>query len=362
MNKKRHIRIFAFGGNEVSPVGLTDEKGKAIIPDIAMQWRRTSETCKHIARIIKQYPDDIYVITHGNGPQVGNVFLRSEYSRPILPPIPLDVCGSDTQGSMGYMIGQILGNELQTQGIKKTIVGIVTQVVVSKDDPGFQNPTKYIGPSYTKEEAEKRIKEDGWAMKLYKKDDKGNEIWRKVVPSPEPLDIVEIEAVEAAIEKGFIPITVGGGGIPVIEVKPDHEGKFNCNYGITFKNGEGVKIYSGVEAVIDKDLASSLLGRMLIDRARKRGEEFDVTFTIFTGEDGAKLNYQKPNQVDLRRLTLEEAKKYHNEGHFPPGSMGPKISAIIKFLEGGGKIAYISLTEKYLETLEGKAGTTIVRE
>lgn len=359
---KKHIRIFAFGGNEVSPVGLTDEKGKPIIPDIAMQWKRTSETCKHIVRIIKQFPDDIYVITHGNGPQVGNVFLRSEYSRPILPPIPLDVCGSDTQGSMGYMIGQILGNELRANGIDKTVVGIVTQVVVDKNDPAFQNPTKYIGPSYTREEAEERMKKDGWVMKLYKKDDKGNEIWRKVVPSPEPLDIVEIEAVEAAIEKGFIPITVGGGGIPVVEVEPDEKGEFKCNYEIVFRNGKGTKIYNGVEAVIDKDLATSLLGRMLIQRAKERGEDVDVTFTIFTGEDGAKLYYQTPQQVDLRRLTLEEAKKYYNEGHFPPGSMGPKILAIIKFLEGGGKIAYISLTEKYLETLEGKAGTTVVRE
>lgn len=362
MANKKHIRIFAFGGNEVSPVGLTDKNGKPIIPDIAMQWKRTSETCKHIARIMKQYPDDIYVITHGNGPQVGNVFLRSEYSRPILPPIPLDVCGSDTQGSMGYMIAQILGNELRANGINKTIVGIVTQVVVDKNDPGFQNPTKYIGPSYTREEAEERMKKDGWVMKLYKKDDKGNEIWRKVVPSPEPLDIVEIEAVEAAIEKGFIPITVGGGGIPVVEVEPDEKGEFKCNYEIVYKNGKDTKIYSGVEAVIDKDLATSLLGRMLIQRAKARGEDVDVSFTIFTGEDGAKLYYQTPQQVDLRRLTLEEAKKYYNEGHFPPGSMGPKILAIIKFLEGGGKIAYISLTEKYLETLEGKAGTTIVRE
>ncbi len=359
---KKHIRIFAFGGNEVSPVGLTDEKGKPIIPDIAMQWKRTSETCKHIVKIMKQFPDDIYVITHGNGPQVGNVFLRSEYSRPILPPIPLDVCGSDTQGSMGYMIGQILGNELRANGINKTVVGIVTQVVVDKNDPGFQNPTKYIGPSYTREEAEERMKKDGWVMKLYKKDDKGNEIWRKVVPSPEPLDIVEIDAIEAAIEKGFIPITVGGGGIPVVEVEPDEKGEFKCSYEIVFKNGKGTKIYNGVEAVIDKDLATSLLGRMLIQRAKARGEDVDVTFTIFTGEDGAKLYYQTPQQVDLRRLTLEEAKKYYNEGHFPPGSMGPKILAIIKFLEGGGKIAYISLTEKYLETLEGKAGTTIVRE
>ncbi|MGB9769386.1 MULTISPECIES: carbamate kinase [Caldisericum] len=358
----KEVRIFAFGGNEVSPVGLTDEKGKPIIPDIAMQWARTHETSKHIAKIVEAFPNDTYVITHGNGPQVGNVFLRSEYSRPILPPIPLDVAGADTQGAMGYMIAQILGNELRARGINKTIVGIVTQVVVDKNDPGFQNPTKYIGPSYTKEEAEERMKKDGWVMKLYKKDDKGNEIWRKVVPSPEPLDIVEFEAIVNAIEAGFIPITVGGGGIPVVEVEPDEEGNYKANYGMVFKDGKNAKIYRGVEAVIDKDLASALLGTMLIKWAKDHGEDLDVTLTIFTGEDGAKLNYQKPNQVDLRYLTLEEAKKLYAEGHFPPGSMGPKILACIKFLEGGGKKAYISLTSKYLETLEGKAGTTIVRE
>jgi carbamate kinase len=358
----RQIRIFAFGGNEVSPVGLTDASGKAIIPDIAMQWRRTSETSKHIAKIIETFPNDSYVLTHGNGPQVGNVLLRSEYSRPILPPIPLDVCGSDTQGSMGYMIAQILGNELISRGLNKRVVGIVTQVVVNKDDPGFKNPTKYIGPSYTKEEAMERASRDGWTVKLYKKDDKGNEIWRKVVPSPDPLDIVEFDLVEAALEEGMIPITVGGGGIPVIKIEPDETGAFKCNYDITFKNGYDGSIYTGVEAVIDKDLASALLGTMLIKRAKEKGEDVEVTLTIFTGEDGAKLNYQKPDQIDLRHLTLEEAKKYHSEGHFPAGSMGPKIAAIIKFLEAGGKKAYISLTTKYLETIEGKAGTTIIRE
>jgi len=359
---KKQVRIFAFGGNEVSPVGLTDEKGKPIIPDIAMQWRRTKETCEHISNIVNSFPDDSYVITHGNGPQVGNVLLRSEYSRPILPPLPLDVCGADTQGSMGYMIAQILGNQLKVKGISKQVVGIVTQVVVDKNDPAFKNPTKFIGPPYTKEEAMERARTDGWIVKLYKKDDRGNEIWRKVVPSPEPLDIVEIDLVEAALERGMIPITVGGGGIPVVLEEPDENGVYHSNYGFTFKDGKDLKIYRGVEAVIDKDLASALLGTMLIKRAKERGEDVDVTLTIFTGEDGAKLYYQKPNQVDLRYLTLEEAKKYYSEGHFPPGSMGPKILAMMKFLEGGGKKAYISLTSKYLETLEGKAGTTIVRE
>ncbi len=359
---KNQVRIFAFGGNEVAPVGLVDKNGKAIIPDIAMQWKRTRETCEHIANIVSSFPEDSFILTHGNGPQVGNVLLRSEYSRPILPPLPLDVCGSDTQGSMGYMLAQILENRLKTKGIDKQVVGIVTQVVVGKDDPGFQNPTKFIGPPYTKEEAMDRAQKDGWIVKLYKKDEIGNEIWRKVVPSPVPLDIVEIDIVEAALERGMIPITVGGGGIPVVEVKPDENGVYHTNYGITFKDGKDMKIYNGVEAVIDKDLASALLGTMLIKRARERGEEVDVTLTIFTGEDGAKLHYQKPDQIDLRHLTLEEAKKYYSEGHFPVGSMGPKILAITKFLEGGGKKAYISLTSKYLETIEGKAGTTIVRE
>jgi carbamate kinase len=359
---KRHIRIFAFGGNEVSPVGLVDEKGKAVIPDIAMQWKRTRETCEHISNIVNSFPEDSFILTHGNGPQVGNVLLRSEYSRPILPPLPLDVCGADTQGSMGYMLAQILGNQLKAKGVEKNVVGIVTQVVVDKNDPGFQNPTKYIGPSYTKEEAMERAQKDGWVVKLYKKDGKGSEIWRKVVPSPVPLDIVEIDLVEAALEKGMVPITVGGGGIPVVLEEPDENGVYRNNYGITFKDGKGLKMYRGVEAVIDKDLASALLGTMLIKRAKEKGEDVDVTLTIFTGEDGAKLHYQKPDQIDLRHLTLEEAKKYYSEGHFPAGSMGPKILAIIKFLEGGGKKAYISLTSKYLETIEGKAGTTIVRE
>jgi carbamate kinase len=358
----RQIRIFAFGGNEVAPVGLVDEHGKAIIPDIATQWRRTRETCGSIADIVNSFPEDDYILTHGNGPQVGNVLLRSEYSRPILPPLPLDVCGADTQGSMGYMLAQILANQLKTKGINKHVVGIVTQVVVDKDDPGFQKPTKFIGPSYTREQAMERARIDGWAVKLYKKDDAGNEIWRKVVPSPVPLDIVEIDLVEAALERGMVPITVGGGGIPVVLEEPDEDGAYHSNYGFTFSDGSELKIYRGVEAVIDKDLASALLGTMLIKRAKDKGEDVDVTLTIFTGEDGAKLHYQKPDQVDLRHLTLEEAKRYYAEGHFPDGSMGPKILAIVKFLEGGGKKAYISLTSKYLETLEGRAGTTIVTE
>ncbi|MBI4669924.1 MAG: carbamate kinase [Elusimicrobia bacterium] len=366
----RHLRIFAFGGNEVSPVGLTDPKtGKPIIPDIALQWQRTAETCKMVADIIQKHPDDLYIMTHGNGPQVGNILLRAEYSRPILPSLPLDVCGADTQGAMGYMLAQ-LGNELKTRGIEKIVASVVTQVVVDKNDPDFQNPSKYVGPSYAKQEAMERKEKEGWSVKLYKKDDKGKEVWRRVVPSPVPMDIVEIEAVEAMLKAGIIPITVGGGGIPVALAGPIVDnGKeiYKCNYDMKFarkyKPGQkNLKIYTGVEAVIDKDLASALLGNMLLKRAKARGEDMEVSLAIFTGEDGAKLNYQKPDQIDLRKLTAKEAEELYNRkpSPFPAGSMGPKIKAAIKFVQDGGHVACISKTELFEKTLAGAAGTTIV--
>jgi carbamate kinase len=224
-----------------------------------------------------------------------------------------------------------------------------------------------VGPTYSKEEALDRKAKDGWAVKLYKKDAAGKELWRRVVPSPVPTDIVEIEAVEALIKAGIIPVTVGGGGIPVSVVAPKAEGAndvYEVNYGIKFKKAKGKPeaIYSGVEAVIDKDLASALLGNMLLRRAKAQGEEYLVTPTIFTGEDGAKLNYQKPDQVDLRKLTLKEAQEIYNRKPcpFPAGSMGPKIKAAIKFIEEGGQAAYISKTELFDKTLVGTAGTTIV--
>jgi len=364
---KRTLRIFAFGGNEVSPTGLKDAKGQAIVPDIAMQWQRTAQTCRMVADIIEQHPKEQFVLTHGNGPQVGNILLRSEHSRGILHMIPLDICGADTQGAMAYMMAQ-LNNELQSRGIAKRVGGLVTQVVVDKDDPGFKDPTKYIGSAYSRAEAMGFKEREGWQVKLYKKDTFGNEIWRKVVASPVPKDIVEIDAVEALLNAGIIPITVGGGGIPVIEVAPKVEGDkevYDCNYSVSFtrpsKAGQKpMPVYTGVEAVIDKDLASALLGNMLYKRAKARGEDMDVSLTIFTGEDGAKLNYQKPNQVDLRRLTVAEAEKLYAEGHFPAGSMGPKIKAAMEFVKNGGTVAYITKTELFEQTLQGKAGTTIV--
>jgi carbamate kinase len=366
---KKIIRIFAFGGNEVSPVGLKDKNGKQVNPDIPMQWQRTAETVKNVANIFERHPEDYYVLTHGNGPQVGNVLLRSEYARNFLFPLPLDVCVSDTQGSMAYMIAQV-NNELNIRGIDNIVAGLVTQVVVKQDDPDFKSPSKYIGPSYTREEAEERMIKEGWIMKCYKKDSSGAEIWRRVVPSPKPIDIVEIDAIEAMIEKRIIPITVGGGGIPVKEVQPeiiDGFEVYKCNYGVeykrAYKSGEKpLKMYTGVEAVIDKDLASALLGNMLYNRAKSRGEDVEVTLTIFTGEDGIKINYQKPDQKDIRVIKVGELEKLYNDmpSEFPAGSMGPKVKAVIEFMKNGGSKAYISKTELFEETLLGKAGTTVI--
>jgi len=357
----KRIRIFALGGNEVSPIDIKDEDGNPVRADIPMQWQRTADTCKEIANIIEEFPEDSFIITHGNGPQVGNILLRAEHSLDILPPLPLDVCGADSQGAIGYMIGQLLNNELRTRNIKRNVDTIVTQVVVDRNDPNFKNPTKFIGPAFTKEEALERKEKAGWIVKPYKKDPKGYEIWRRVVPSPQPIDIVELSLVQSALKKGIIPITVGGGGIPVVEVEADDHGIYECNYDINFKSEKKLKIFTGVEAVIDKDLASALLGTLLIQGYKRYGENIEVMLTIFTAEDGAKLNYQKPDEKDLRLVTLKELEKYYKEGHFPPGSMGPKIKAIINFMEGGGERAYISLTKKYKQTIKGKAGTTIVK-
>ncbi|HUT85213.1 MAG TPA: carbamate kinase [Elusimicrobiales bacterium] len=368
MNK--NLRIFAFGGNEVSPSGITDPlTGKSIIADIPMQWEKTIQTCRKIADIICRHPDDLFILTHGNGPQVGNILLRSQYARPILHGMPLDVCVASTQGTMTYMIAQ-LNNELAMRAIKRQACGIVTQVVVNAGDPAFKNPAKFIGPAYSKKEAFEYKEKDGWDIKLYKKDSIGNEIWRRVVASPNPLDIVELGAIEALLEKGIIPITVGGGGIPVIKARTKvigDEEVYEAGHEIIFKRkfnpkNEPASVYCGVEAVIDKDLASALLGVKLIEKAKIKGKKSEVTLTIFTGEDGAKLNYQQPNEKPLRKLTVKEAEKLLNlkPCPFPAGSMGPKIQSAVNFIKGGGKAAYITKTELFEDTLKGISGTTIV--
>lgn len=364
----QHLRIFALGGNQVSPSGRTDpHTGKPIIPDVAAQWRHTAETCECLADIIRQHPLDWYVLTHGNGPQVGNILLRAELAKGAIHSLPLDVAVADTQGAMGYMLAQ-LRNSLAIHGLERVVAETVMQVLVDRDDPDFQDPTKFIGPPYSYEDAHAYARTSGWLVKPYKMDDQGNEIWRRVVPSPVPLDIVELDVVETNLRAGMIPIGIGGGGMPVVEVVPaveDGEEIYRCNYGITLrrpyrKEVPPARIYRGVEAVIDKDLASSLLGVMLIERARARGEELHASLTIFTDVDGAKLDYQQPSQRDLRVLALSEARALYDAGRFPPGSMGPKVLALIRFLEGGGDEGYITRVEDLGQTLQGKRGTSIL--
>jgi carbamate kinase len=307
------IAVVAIGGNS-----LIKDKDHQTVPD---QFAATRETCIHIADMIEQGWE--VIITHGNGPQVGFILMRSELASHVLHTVPLDSCGADTQGAIGYMIQQSLGNEFQKRDIQKPVVTVVTQVVVDKDDPAFENPTKPIGPFYDEARAKRYRDEEGWHIM----EDAGRG-WRRVVPSPIPMHIVEQEAIKALIGLGFVVIGVGGGGIPVVE----EDGSLR-----------------GVEAVIDKDYASGLLAT---------GINADL-FLISTAVEKVALNYGKPNQVDLDRMTLSEAKNYLREGHFPPGSMGPKIKAVIKFLEEGGKEALITSPENLARALRGETGTRI---
>ena len=270
------------------------------------------------------------------------------------------------QGSMGYMLAQ-LTNNLKLLGVNRIAAETVTRVVVDKNDPNLFNPTKFIGPSYTKDEALKKQSDENHLMKFYKKNGNDIELWRRVVPSPHPVDIVEINVIENNMLAGIIPIAVGGGGIPVVKVLPEIIGDeeiYKCNFEITYKrkynlSNEPIDIYTGIEAVVDKDLATSLLGKILIERAESREENIEVQFIIFTDVDGVKLNYQKYDQKDLRHLSLAEVKKLYEQGVFPPGSMGPKIEASINFLESGGKKVIITKAALYKETLRGNAGTVI---
>ncbi len=307
------VAVVAIGGNS-----LIKDKDHQTVPD---QFAATRETCVHIADMIEQ--DWEVVITHGNGPQVGFILMRSELASHVLHTVPLDSCGADTQGALGYMIQQSLGNEFEKRGIQKPVATVVTQVVVDKDDPAFENPTKPIGPFYDQARAKRYRDEEGWHIM----EDAGRG-WRRVVPSPIPMRIVEQESIKALIGLGFVVIGVGGGGIPVIQ----EDGSLR-----------------GVEAVIDKDYASGLLAT---------GIKADL-FLISTAVEKVALNYGKPNQVDLDHVTLAEAKNYLQEGHFPPGSMEPKIKAVTKFLEEGGKEALITSPDNLARALRGETGTRI---
>jgi carbamate kinase len=312
MNK---LAVVAIGGNSL----IKDEAHKTV-PD---QFNAVRETAGHIAEMIAQGWD--VVITHGNGPQVGFIVQRAEMAIPTLHPVPLDSCDADTQGAIGYMIQQALHNEFLRWGMARQCVTVVTQVLVERDDPAMLNPSKPIGSFYSAEEAQERMERDRWRMI----EDAGRG-WRRVVPSPQPREIIECDAISALLAAGFIVVAVGGGGIPVVR---DETGRL-----------------SGVEGVIDKDLASSLLATRL---------HADLLL-ISTAVEKVALNYRRPDQRDLDRITLSEARAYAAAGHFAGGSMGPKIQAVINYLEQGGKAGLITMPETISRALTGETGTWII--
>lgn len=308
--------VIAIGGNSL----ITDKEHQAV-PD---QYLAAAETCRHIAPLVAD-SDLRLVITHGNGPQVGFILRRSELAASELHMVPLDSCVADTQGALGYHIQLALGNEFKRLGIRKGAATVVTQCLVDRDDPAFAKPNKPIGSFLSKEQADIHREKDGWDVV----EDAGRG-WRRVVASPAPKEIVELAAVKSLLDAGFVVVAAGGGGIAVVD--------------------DGTGMLKGASAVIDKDFASSLL-------ARELGADL---FVISTAVEKVCLNYGKPEQRDLDRMTVAEAKQYCAEGHFKPGSMLPKIEAVIAFLEGGGREAVITDPAHLGLALAGKTGTHVV--
>lgn len=262
------------------------------------------------------------VLTHGNGPQVGEELLRMEIAKPVMPALSLDLCVAETEGSLGYAIQQVLGNLLRDRGLVRQVGAVVTQVVVHPGDSSFQTPTKPIGPFYTKAQAQRLARDHGWSIV----EDAGRG-WRRVVPSPRPIRVVEAATIRALVDAGVIAIAVGGGGIPVVE------------------EAVGVR---GVEAVIEKDLATAVLAHDLgADRA-----------FFLTGIDRVAMGFGTPSQRFLDRLSVAEARRLLAVGEFPPGSMGPKVEAAVQFIEQGGREAVITSLDRIAEAVWGRAGTS----
>jgi len=309
------LAVVAIGGNSL----IEDPKD----PGIARQWDAARETCRHIAEMIHDGWN--IAITHGNGPQVGYILKRGEIAaKHGIHDVPLDLVVADTQGSIGYMLAQALDNSLRRLGINRTIVPVMTQVIVDSDDPAFHNPTKPIGGFLSEAEAED-YRQEGWKVV----DDAGRGL-RRVVASPKPQAIHEINAIKMLMMNGYIVIASGGGGVPVIRNE--------------------VGSLRGTYAVIDKDRAGSLLANQL--RA-------DL-FIISTGVEKVCLNFNTPQQVDLDQLSISEAQRYMDEGHFAPGSMRPKIEAVIDFVRNGGPEAIITNPANLARALRGETGTRIL--
>ncbi len=307
--------VVALGGNAILQ---PKQKGTA-----QEQMENVRHTCKQIAKMVKAGYE--VVITHGNGPQVGAIMIQNELGSSQVPAMPMDVCGAESQGMIGYMISQNLRNAFLEEGIRKEVACVVTQVEVDPSDPSFKNPTKPVGPFYTEEEARRRMEATGevWV------EDAGRG-WRRVVPSPQPKSIVESEVIKAMLEAGVVVIASGGGGIPVVR---DESGKLR-----------------GVEAVIDKDLA----GEKLAETVRA-----DVLL-ILTDVPKVAVNFRQPDERWLDVVDVPTMRALQREGHFKSGSMGPKVEAVLRFVEWGGRRGIIASLNEALEALEGRAGTHVV--
>ena len=313
-NIHQKIAVVALGGNALLP---EDQEGT-----FAEQQANADAAAKVILGIVRSGYE--VIIVHGNGPQVGQILTQNEESAHKIPMMPLDVCVAATQGTMGYMLSTALQRAIKASGIQKNTLTILTNVVVSQNDPAFQKPTKPIGGFFSREIAEEMSAEKGWQVV----EDSGRG-YRRVVPSPQPFSIMESEAIRELAQAGNIVIACGGGGIPVALV----DGQF-----------------IGLEAVIDKDLASSLL-------AIEIGADL---YILLTAVDQVAVDYGRPNMRYLKKMQVSEAEKYLAEGHFPPGSMGPKIKAAVDFIAAGGQEVLITSAEKLQEALDGESGTYIV--
>ncbi|MBQ7528626.1 carbamate kinase [bacterium] len=316
MVSQNRVAVVAVGGNS-----LIKDKQHQSVPD---QYQAVCETVKHVVNMIEQGWE--VVLTHGNGPQVGFILLRSEAALNSIHSVPVDSAVADTQGAIGYQFQMALHNEFLKRGMQKLAATVVTQVVVDPKDPAFLNPTKPIGPFMDEAQAQERSIKDGWDVM----EDAGRG-WRRVVASPKPQKIVELEAVRTLVHSGNVVIAVGGGGVPVVE-----------------DNG----VYLGIAAVIDKDYASGLLAANL----------HADSFIISTAVEKVYINFGKPEQKALDRVTISEAKKYMAEGHFAKGSMAPKVEAAIRFLEMGGSEAIITNPENLSKAVRGEAGTHFVHD
>ncbi|MCK5187331.1 MAG: carbamate kinase [Deltaproteobacteria bacterium] len=307
--------VIALGGNALIKKG---QKGT-----IYEQFANTRRSTNSIVKMIKEGWD--VVITHGNGPQVGAILLQNKVAKDLTPAMPLGICVAESEGLIGYMIQQCLSNALKKEQIEKPVIALITQVIVDQDDPSLTHPTKPIGPYYNEDEAI-QLRKEGCQMTSQPRG------WRMVVPSPDPKQIVEGESIRKMLDEGIIVIASGGGGMPVVE-----------------KENGGL---DGLEAVIDKDLTAERLAEAV---------EAELLL-ILTDVEKVYLHYGTPKQKTLDKISLKELKNYYETGQFPPGSMGPKILAAIRFLESGGKKVIVANIEKGWEALQGEAGTLIARD